>query len=137
MLNDSKFSTTTTADICSKTNISSEYQTTHEHERATQSEIIDLPNLDDLSDCLTDIKENSLLDTQDINFVQSQTLDNLLSDIHGSQVDSNQLEFNGTNITVVDGISSEELDYSQKAMLQDIIGRAESKDELIQQLIKD
>ena len=43
-----------------------------------------LPLLPDLSDCLDDIKKNSLLDTQDI-FLKTQVLDNLLSNIHYSQ----------------------------------------------------
>ena len=53
-------------------------------ENLSDSEYMDLPILDDLSDCLTDINEPSLLDTKDGNLLQTQNLLSLLNNFHAA-----------------------------------------------------
>ena len=47
-------------------------------------EYMDLPILDDLSDCLTDINQPLLLDTKDGNMLETQNLLSLLNNFHAA-----------------------------------------------------
>lgn len=51
-------------------------------------ESFDLPILEDLSDCLTNINKPSQLDTQDIRLLHSQSLIKLLNDFHAVNEES-------------------------------------------------
>ena len=58
----------------------------------------DLPILDDLSECLPDMNQSSLLDTKDVNLIHSQNLLRLLNDFHTvNSVLSSQLVNNYEN----------------------------------------
>ena len=125
--------TSITGDIYLEINIQGKVLATYEEDTSTHSEQVGLPILEDLSDCLIDINKRSLLDTQDITFIQTQTLDNLLGHIHYPRKDLHQDKFLvGTDITVDDSNSPNELSCSQEAMLQDILRRTEDMEELSQ-----
>ena len=121
-----------TGDIYIEMDIQGEVLATCEEENSIHSENVGLPILDDLSNCLSDINKNSLLYTQDIRYLQTQILDNLLGDKYYPQLISHQDKFliGITDITVDDSNSPNELSCSQQAMLQDLICRAECMGEL-------
>ena len=69
VVNNPSAPTTITGDIQIEMNIQGEVLATCEDEKNTHFEKVELPILDDLSNCLTDINKNSLLDTHDITYL--------------------------------------------------------------------